>query len=394
MRIFSILALFTACSYHHGLGGDAGSNGSDAAPIDASNGDVLVTPDTKPACDWAVHFDGCAHASFPTTGMTISGAATLTTNGGGMFGGSGVSGGTTYVKSDITQRDGTHALLVLVHSLDMSGTLVIVGDKPVIFASETTIATNTLIDASSAQGGNTGPGADLVACTANAAAPGVGTSSDGGGGGGGGFATVGGSGGTANQDVGGAGGTALAAIPAAIRGGCPGAKGSKGSGSGAAGGNGGKAGGGIELAAKQSIMFAASITTGGAGGDKGNQAAGGGGGGGTGGVISFDSPSITFAGGSVIAANGGGGGGGGNAGFTQAGQNGVASGSRANGGIGAQTGGRGGALATGAASDRDGEALGASSAGGGGGGGGVGYILVHGTVVNLGALISPPSTPI
>jgi hypothetical protein len=275
----------------------------------------------------------------------------------------------------------TYVLWASRFELKQNASLRVIGSRPLIVASNTSISVAGSIDAGSHLISNvyyTGPGAELTPC-ANGATAGASTQDKGAGGGGGGFGAKGGDGGHPDGLNAGSGGAAIT-LPELVRAGCAGARGG--------GGNnnlGGPGGGGLVLTARESITISGNISASGAGGRgaKGNKSYGGGGGG-SGGMIAIDAPTIMISG--YVTANGGGGGGGGDGGPGQDGQDGLMGATTAalggSGGSDAQDGGNGGNVG-----DPPGESLGDTEKGGGGGGGGVGFVRVHGT-----AQISPGTT--
>ena len=282
----------------------------------------------------------------------------------------------TYVVVNLPQLGGgPDASVLFVKSLDSAATLRIVGTRAVIIASDSTIAIAGSIDAGSTLSGFRGPDANASPC--NAAGAG-GASGDGGGGGGGGFGSSGGAGGTGdNTGAANAGAKGTSILPPAwVRGGCAGAGGLH-----ANSGVAGASGGGLELAARNSVMVAGRINAGGGAGGGAPGQKGGGGGGGSGGMIGLDAPMVTILSGAVLAANGGGAGGGADgAGSASAGAD-ATTAAVAGGGTGPNA--LGGSGASGGSSATAG-GNGLGSGGGGGGGGGVGYIVVHGALTTAG----------
>ena len=320
------------------------------------------------------------------------------------------SGGTVLMHSPlvIQQTDGSSVAVLSVASvqIDTSVKLNVIGTKPLIIASWSTLAIAGLVDVGShttetdatapiQRSTRIGAGADLQ-CTALAGIAGVDAVATGGSGGGGGGAFQGPGGAGAVGDTGctstpcprpgGPGGIAVAAAPAVIRGGCSGAA----SGAGGPGvvapatatssSAGGAGGGALQLAARVSITISGTVTAGGAAGAGApTGSACGGGGGGAGGYIGLDAPTVTVSG--TIAANGAGGGG--SAPFSalpnfgNVGNDGAASAVAAAGGAANTSGTCGLAGAAGAAASMLGgtTATGNDTCGGGGGGGGAGFIL-------------------
>lgn len=280
--------------------------------------------------------------------------------------------------------------------------LSVIGPRPLLIVSWSSIVIDGVIDASSHLGFKSpenmaahiaetiqfGAGANQD-CLASAGHGGNDAYPTGGsgGGGGGGFRAMGGRGGPGGGQSavpGGAGGQPAAAI--GFYGGCPGgASGAAGTiamppataGSRALGGSGG---GALRLVAYNSIEVLGAISANGAGGAGApTNTACGGGGGGSGGYIGFEAPIVTLRG--LITANGGGGGGGSSAtGTGKDGMDGAVSeqpapgGDRSASGCG-EPGGAGGAAATLGGADA-GDAT-KCSGGGGGGGGASGFIVVR-----------------
>jgi hypothetical protein len=214
---------------------------------------------------------------------------------------------------------------------------------------------------------------------------------------GGSFAGVGGLGGNGRNGVP-RGNPQPARAAAVLVGGCPGGRGGEGAGGGGAG-VGGASGGAVYLLAGESILMSGRTNASGAGGGPGTaglDSSGGGGGGGSGGMIGFEAPTISISG--ALLANGGGGGGGGGDQFDRPGRAGsdpMAPLTAAPGGSGGTGGGGNGGNGsttslTGANAGNAGSNV--ATAGGGGGGGG-GFIRLYGTVMQAGAMISPPPTP-
>ncbi|TMQ06492.1 MAG: hypothetical protein E6J90_46200 [Deltaproteobacteria bacterium] len=361
-------------------------------------------------------FDPCA-LTITTDKLALGGAAyTYDTS---------VAGGTLYdaahqavVTSDqmIMQSDGSAVAVLAVGELTTAAgsTLAVVGPRPLLIASWSSITLDGALDAGShlgvvdaaahiAQTIRFGAGANQ-GCTGSAGHDGGPAMAGGSGGGGGGsFQAAGGGGGQGGIDAvaGGAAG-AVAAI-AILHGGCPGGS------SGAAGSVarppasagsralGGAGGGAIRLVAHDAIDVAGAVSANGAGGAGApTRSACGGGGGGAGGYLGFEAPSVRFGAGAIVTANGGGGGGGGNTSETGGdGGDGVVGSQPAPGGAGAPScGGLGGA---GAAASRLGgaTAVNASCAGGGGGGGGSsGFIVVRSPGFVPGAATVSPAAQI
>jgi len=318
-------------------------------------------------------------------------------------------------ESALTLRlaDDSEIAVLSVDSLGVAAgaTLTVVGRKPLLVVSWSTIAITGAIDAGSHIvltdaarhiAGTDMPGAGAnVACGGNTGRTGDDANDLGGsgGGGGGGFQGTGGSG-QLGGNPGAPGGTGGAPAPTPLlRGGCPGGT------SGAAGTSavqpaspgsravGGAGGGAIRLAAYDSIMVAGSINAGGAGGAGAplNSACGGGGGG-AGGYLGLEAPTVAILG--ALTANGGGGGGGGGANdFGNEGTDGKVDRTAAAGGPASTSGcGRpGGAGSVAALLDGTNAATRSACGGGGGGGGAAGFIFIASPAFTAGgsARISP-----
>ncbi len=186
--------------------------------------------------------------------------------------------------------------IVAARSIEITGTVRAIGDRPLVLFSSTTIsvAQGASIDVSSlplTPGAGSGPGSPSCPTTSPATG------------------RLGGAGGSFGGE-GGVGGTALGVLgtmpppsftPVLLHGGCPGTPGA----SSAAG----RGGGAVYLAAAQSITVLGTINASGSGGRGGLNDTGGGGGG-AGGMIVLDAPQIMTGSSTQIFANGGGGGGG------------------------------------------------------------------------------------
>ncbi len=296
-------------------------------------------------------------------------------------------------------------LSVDAFTIPPSTRLRVIGPRPLVVASWSTIEIMGEIDASSVLGQpGAGTNSDLM-CVGRAATAGGPHTGGGGGGGGGGHHGAGGNGGIGDivnpaTGTAGIGGGALATLPLLL-GGCGGARGGRGD-SGFAGGIGGRGGGAIQLTARNSLTITGKVHAGGEGGagatasgNNNGDGDGGGGGGGAGGMIGLDAPVVMVALGAVIAVNGGGGGGGADDQPGMRGASGAIASTRAMGGTGgAMTGDPGGPGAagailvggTGTGTGNDGED------GAGGGGGGVGWIVVRSPSPTLNGTLSPLAT--
>ncbi|MEO8706215.1 MAG: hypothetical protein ABI867_39660 [Kofleriaceae bacterium] len=329
------------------------------------------------------HFVGCEIPQ-PSAELTLpAGVSTFNTDSG-TFTTGGVTG--------VATGDVASGKLISVKKLTIppGATLRVIGAKPMIVASWSTIDVGGVIDASSTAT-EAGGGSNLAtSCdAARAAKPGGNNGSGAGAGGGGGFGDAGGRGGGGNgQNSGGAGGLAQTAAPL-LSGGCNGASG--GNGQGTSAGPGGLGGGAIQLTALESITVNGTIHAGGGGGKGALGTDGGGGGGGAGGMIGLESTTITLVGTTTLAANGGGGGGGSGGGAAGSGGNGKPSSAFADFGVGA--GGEDGGFGA-AGPERIGEdGFDDPAHGGGAGGGGVGFIIVAATnAPTMVGTISPNAT--
>lgn len=378
--------LLSGCSFQI----SATTTGDDGPTIDASSPDgtvidsaTAIDASNDAPCSWALHFDACSISPPPAGGVVLTPGAWVFNTDTKQF--SPAPAIAVFVAIDTIQPGMAPAVVLAVDTFDtqLGATLRVIGSKPLIIGSWTTIVVDGVIDAGSKRGGTNGAGVSMATCSPNGAGPGTATNA-GGGGGGGGFRGAGGTGGNGDGAPGGSPGAARS-IPSFVRAGCPGMSG------GLTGfGTGGAGGGAIELVARTSIEITGTVTAGGAGAQGGGQTGtkGGGGGGGSGGLVGIDTPALTLGSNSVLAANGGGGGGGGN-GLAQPGQDGPASTGPATGGSGARTGGAGGNGST-----LDGETPSASGDGGAGAGGGAGFILVRAPGLDdQGAVISPSAQP-
>jgi len=380
-RSCALLIWIAGCGFsaHVVPGGDDAGGGS--AVIDSG------TPGNLDAAGCVAGFlDLCAQAP-PTTGLDITDAQTLDTDDDPRC--------RTY-----PQAGDSAVCLVYVSSVSIAGTgsLTVIGSRPLAIASTSAISIAGAIDVGS-HGSQIGPAADHSAC-AFATSPDM-DLGGGGGGAGGTFTQVGGNGGIGDSDdsLGGDGtgrpGTHGVATPVTrLRGGCRGQAGGAEKVSGGNGGIGGHSGGALYLYARQSITIPGTLRATGARGEGGETQAGGGGGG-SGGLVVIESPSITITG--QLSANGGGGGqGGARIGSTDVsglpGSDGALGATPAPGGFGANnndarfsTGGAGGAGTVAATAGTS------SILGGGGGGGAAGAITLLGATRTLGgSTISPP----
>ncbi|HTR50664.1 MAG TPA: hypothetical protein VMJ10_08150 [Kofleriaceae bacterium] len=370
--------------------GDGGGGGD-------GGGSALIDAPSAICGSWhAHHFSPCAIPA-PNGPLDVTGSWQLSTDTGLVMSldastvPSAPPSGAVLVQSSSSVE--AYLISIASFTVGSTGSLRVVGTRPLIVASWSTIEIDGTIDVSSTttqSGAGSDPG---PFCTgARQGQTGVATAGSGGGGGGG-FGGAGGSGGTGDNPpsaLGGAGGSALA-TPTTVFGGCSGAPSGL-AGPGAADPNafsaGGAGGGAIQLTALDSIHVSGVINAGGAGGGGApNDTSCGGGGGGAGGFIGFDAASIALGG--VVAANGGGGGGGAPfAGTGSPGQDGQPDAVPAMGGAASSCSeagmvGGAGTMIDGASSTNPVEAC-----GGAGGGGGVGFVLLWGVSVP-GGVISP-----
>ncbi|RKG83229.1 putative metal-binding motif-containing protein [Corallococcus terminator] len=308
----------------------------------------------------------------------------------------------------ITQGAGvTNAVLLPVATLDLGGSLTLVGARPVILAVFGDANVNQAIFVNSTTA-VPGAGANQE-CGSSAGAPGQFANRKGGGGGGGGTGTAGKEGGRGYDNGGlpGAGGFARGSGPVPLIGGCPGGDGA---GQGAAtAGKGGAGGGAFQISAARTLTVSRRISVSGRGGGGGlgrsNAGAAGGGGGGSGGRVVLEAFQVTLTDDARLTANGGGGGEAGTAKNNDSGDGtGGANGAddQSTPAAGGQSditssgdGGAGGAGTTPPQTGSNGGLVNGYEGGGGGGGGAVGAIYlrsVQSCSTAGGALISPPAT--
>ncbi|RYZ35192.1 MAG: hypothetical protein EOO71_36385 [Myxococcaceae bacterium] len=298
------------------------------------------------------------------------------------------------------------AVLLPVSTLDLGGTLTLVGSRPLILAvfGDANVDQHIFVNGSTTVAG---AGANQQCGSATGAA-GQFANRKGGGGGGGGNGTAGKEGGRGyNGGNPGSAGSARAAALVPLIGGCAGGDG--GELGPALGGKGGAGGGAFQLSVARTLTVSKRITASGRGGGGGigNSSAGaaGGGGGGSGGRVVLEAFQVTLAAEARLTANGGGGGEGStaksnNSDNGSAGANGSDDQSTpALGGQSASTsagdGGAGGAGTTAPQVGGNGETFNGYEGGGGGGGGAVGYIHLRSVQTCStagGAVISPPAT--
>ena len=283
------------------------------------------------------------------------------------------------------QEAGPDACLVYMESMTVTadGSLLLVGDRPLILVSRGDVELHGPVSVSSVTGERSGAGSN-GACVA----PTPSGSSSGGAAGG----SFGGSAGPGGDDSNGNGGgisSPQISLPPHIRGGC--------SGGFAAEVFGGASGGGLSISSLTTISNQSEILANGAGGGGGHAFSGGsgGGGGGSGGMIRLVAPSVFNDG--VIVAHGGGGGGGARLddSYGTPGEDGNSAAMPAQGGPGGGDGAGDGGNGSGF-DDESGwvgfDSSGAGGCGGGGGGGGAGFVVVGGNLSGDG-LISPGVHP-
>ncbi len=287
----------------------------------------------------------------------------------------------------LAQAGGPELRVVSVQSLDVQNGAILraTGERPLVIVSWSDLTVAGTIDVGGSVG-DPGAGANPSACPNTGPQDGTDSTEGASGGGGGGFASAGGDGGTGSSGVAAAGtGGAAIALPAYLRGGCPGGRGGN-----SLAGPAGNGGGAVHLLARDSITIDGVLNAGGngGGGSSGNRS--GGSGGGSGGLIDLQADIVHLGSTAVLAANGGGGGGGSDNKVAGDGQDGQADETAALGGDGEGMGAPGGNGAFAQTSAMPGEM---ANRGGGGGGGGIGFVVVHAsTLDDGGAVISPPTT--
>jgi hypothetical protein len=352
-----------------GMGDDAG----DAA--DSTAGDDL------PFIPKAMQFGGGA-------GLTITGAATLDTTTLTFTGGLPI--GVELVASQ--QKVSGEVAILRVASLDVSstGTLTVVGTRPLAILSVGGVTIDGVVDASG-RGSAMGPGAPATSGAGGDGVPTSGTIDDSGAGGGG-NATAGAKGGDSNTPMpGGAGGAVIDQPQVLVGGGRGGTGSTRATCMPAAGGGGG---GAIYIYSPSTISIHGRIAVNGGGGEGGPPCpadnALGPAGGGAGGRLELQAPVVSSTSAAIVVANGGGGGGGsssGNAGLP--GADGRADATPAAGGLPpGSLGGMGGNGGAGALAPTSG----VQAANGGGGGGAVGRIHIRYRVAPPTISASPPAT--
>lgn len=327
-----------------------------------------------------------------TTAWVISGTTTIDTAAGTVS--PPATTGVVILPAVAQDHGGPDVMVIQAGSIAASGTINVVGDKPLIIVADT--ITTGLIDAS-ADNDTPGPGGfargDGPSSGVGAGVDGQndsGSSNDGdSGGSGGSYGSLGGDGGDGEGVTGPTSGSAYGGADVLIGGG----GGGDGSPCSIHGGGGG---GAIQLTAKVSLNLAGNIGVGGGGGARGASCTGDGGsgaGGGAGGMIYLQSPMLIGA--STLGACGGGGGGGASDGGGSLGTAGSDASATGPGGGGAGNG-DGGAGGAGASSGQGGFGIDKTGAddNGGGGGGGVGHIYIKTTgVVPAGYVTNPMFEP-
>jgi len=304
-RLLALLVLSAGCSFSAQATSNPG--GGNPPGIDASSpGDASVPGDTGVPCVPGF-LDLCSQTVQSGT-LTITNGQTIRTD-------------TDSRCRTYTQAGGADVCLIYVTSVTITGSgfLTVTGPRPLALASSSAMTIEGTIDAGShggANGGQRGPGANVITGCGFARSP----SDDlggGGGGAGGSFTLPGGDGGTGDNDnSANPPGTAASGLHSTtttisvLRGGCAGQTGGNEANTGGSGrgGVGGHSGGALYLFARQSLAISGKVRATGAGGGGGEVQAGGGGGG-SGGLVVIESPSIMISG--QISANGGGGGQGG-----------------------------------------------------------------------------------
>lgn len=318
------------------------------------------------------------------------------------------------VVSVIGQAGGPDAVVLAMTDLTLSGTLTLVGSRPVILAVYGNATIIGTLSAQSSLGRDAGAGFDSAAtCTAGDGGSTV-ANSIGSGGGGGGFGLDGGNGGNisgaggVDGGAGGAWGGNGAIVP--LRGGCSGGSGGRPNDTSNGGGQGGEGGGAVQLSAAGVLTVSGTVTASGAGGGgglrdqvgDGSHGGNGGGGGGSGGAVLLEGQDVSVATSARLTANGGGGGEGGDGnGGNNNGNPGAdgptaaaTGGAGGTGAVGCAGSGAVGGSATGPAGNGGSVSYAGNGCGAGGGGGAFGRIRVngHGTCTVTAGVQSPAST--
>jgi len=358
MRAWALALVFGGCSFQAAPSGSfpGGSGGDDVVPIDAPTDGASLEGVVPPVC-LGTFINVCVDP--PKSAVTLS---------------KSIDTATSDQCAPYTATPAIDACVVTGKSINVTATIAVTGNKPLIVFSTDGITISGVLDAASHQGGARGPAADAGPCPSTGFINPT-TNFQGGGGWGGSFGTAGGNGG---NGAGGTGGMAAAAFTTtALRGGCPGSDGAS---NGLGGGRGGRGrgGGAVLLLAARNVAIDGTVNASGAGGS-GADAGAGGGGGGSGGMIVIEAATASVAG--RCFANGGGGGEGGSAVGGNNGRDSSAPSSVAGGGKdGSLTAGDGGAGAFGTTQSLPGGNGGLNppldNGGGGAGGGGAGVIRI------------------
>lgn len=394
--IGSILLAATGCEKKDPLYCPMHAGAPGCVPVDGNvfPGDDMLFIDMAPGIDARTCFgadNGSVCLSQPPSGAVIfTNAGTLSTT-------AGVSTNPVCLATqpaDWAAAGQPDACFIVGTSIAINAKLTVVGNRPLVLLSSTTITINADLDAAG-HGITPGPGAPApgTLCKPFTVTP-VGSSTGGGGGAGGSFMSQGAPGGDGDSgnSANGVAGAPEGANPTTLRAGCNGQKGGDGQNAGN-GGTAGSGGGAVYLIAGDAITVMPGRTinaSGGGGGRAGRQ--GGGGGGGTGGMIWLHAPSITSTGATIMANGGGGASGGdddgGSNGGGEAGNEPVDPTMPATGGSGTNDAGDGGSgyYYDGTARGATGGTAGASDRGGGGGGAGAGWIQSN---IALSATSSP-----
>jgi hypothetical protein len=210
----------------------------------------------------------------------------------------------------VPQTQGPEVCVIAMQQIDINGMVRVAGGRAIAFVGtdSVTVEVNGGIDASSATGASSGPGAPSNCTGAGGPGSSVLVNRGAGGGAGGSYGGPGGNGGS-SDGIGGIAGAAQNLV--AIVGGCAGGKG--GDSGGSLGGAGGAGGGAVYLLAGGPIAVYGSINASGAGGTAPDPESGGAGGG-AGGLIALDGLSYALDSATMFAIGGPGStGGGGNA---------------------------------------------------------------------------------
>ncbi len=388
----AVLLLVGSCSFDPGRADTPTDAPATPDPDGATDG---TAPDSPPPVHDADHVPSDVDAAFAGTADVTLADATIDTGTSGMPTSSvQLPNGARFV---VTPQDGGGPELAVleVGSLNVTGTLRVIGGRPLVVVAATTITVD-VIDASAVADAPGAGGAGPRQGSGGGGDGGVSGSADAGGGGGG-FGTAGAAGQSSGAATGAAGPAYGSAMLTTLEGGSGGGR----SAPACQFVRPGAGGGAIQLSADTSITITGSVRAnggGGAGGIDCNNTGTSGAGGGSGGAIYLQAPSIAGAG--LLLAQGGGGGGGSDVSqqtFGQSGDDGPDTIAAASGGSATGTGVNGEDNTGGAGGYRDADppaltALSGSNSGnGGGGGGGVGRIAIHsGQPGTLGA--SPQAT--